>query len=96
VRRHEDLSAGGGPLLGWDEDAPLLGDPDVAAEDRAGRRRAQAHHHGRADVLLRVKARSAEYWTTGPGGRVATLVEFVCAKVTGDRFSSGESERVEM
>lgn len=47
-------------------------------------------------VLLHVEASSAEYWTTGPGGRVATLVELVRAKVTGERFSGGESERVEM
>lgn len=47
-------------------------------------------------VLIRVDATSAEYWTTGPGGRVATLVQLVKAKVSGERFEGGESERVDM
>lgn len=36
-------------------------------------------------VLLRVSAESAEYWEA-PGGRVATLLSFVRAKVTGERL----------
>lgn len=47
-------------------------------------------------VLLRVDATSAEYWTTGPGGRVATMAQFVKSKVTGERFEGGESATVEM
>ena len=46
-------------------------------------------------VLLRVQGESAEYWNT-PGGRVASLISFAKAKVTGDRYSGGENERVEL
>jgi general stress protein 26 len=46
-------------------------------------------------VLIRVDAESAEYWDT-PGGRVASLISFVKAKATGDRYSGGENERVEL
>lgn len=49
-----------------------------------------------AIVLLHVDAASAEYWTTGKGGLLATAVDLVRANVTGERFSGGESERVEM
>ncbi|RMI12675.1 pyridoxamine 5'-phosphate oxidase family protein [Cellulomonas triticagri] len=45
-------------------------------------------------VLLRVHAESAEYWDA-PGGRVATLLSFVKAKVTGDRLD-GTNERVDL
>lgn len=45
--------------------------------------------------LLRVEGDSAEYWDS-PGGRLATLVSFAKAKVTGDRYSGGENGRVEL
>jgi general stress protein 26 len=45
-------------------------------------------------VLLRVHADSAEYWDA-PGGRVATLLSFVKAKVTGERLE-GTNETVEL
>ena len=46
-------------------------------------------------VLLKVAADSAEYWDT-PGGRLATAFSFAKAKVTGERFSGGENERVDL
>ncbi|WP_298460898.1 pyridoxamine 5'-phosphate oxidase family protein [uncultured Cellulomonas sp.] len=46
-------------------------------------------------TLLRIEARSAEYWDT-PGGRVASLLSFVKAKATGERYSGGENERVDL
>ena len=46
-------------------------------------------------VLLRVEATSAEYWDT-PGGRIATVLSFAKAKVTGQRFSGGENETVRL
>ena len=45
-------------------------------------------------VLLRVEGRSAEYWDTP--GRIATVLSFAKAKATGERFSGGENERVEL
>ncbi len=45
-------------------------------------------------VLLKVVADSAEYWDTP--GRIATLISFAKAKVTGQRYEGGENERVEM
>ena len=48
-----------------------------------------------AVVLLRVEGESAEYWDT-PGGRVASLISFAKAKVTGGRYEGGENERVEL
>ena len=45
-------------------------------------------------VLIRVDARSAEYWDTP--GRVATVLSFAKAKVTGERYSGGENERVDL
>jgi general stress protein 26 len=45
-------------------------------------------------VLLRVEGRSAEYWDTP--GRVATVLSFAKAKVTGERYSGGENERVDL
>lgn len=44
--------------------------------------------------LLRVDAESAEYWDT-PGGRVASLISFVKAKVTGEPYSA-ENATTEM
>lgn len=46
-------------------------------------------------TLLRVEATSAEYWDT-PGGNVATLISFVKAKVSGERFEGGENARVDL
>ncbi len=45
-------------------------------------------------VLLRVDAASAEYWDTP--GRVATALSFAKAKLTGQRYSGGENERVDL
>ena len=45
-------------------------------------------------VLLRVEGHSAEYWDTP--GRVATALSFAKAKLTGERYSGGENERVEL
>ncbi len=44
-------------------------------------------------VLLKFSADSAEYWET-PGGRIASALSFVKAKVTGERYEGGENERV--
>ncbi len=46
-------------------------------------------------VLLRVEAASAEYWDS-PGGRLASLVSFAKAKVTGEPYSGGENEIVRL
>jgi general stress protein 26 len=46
-------------------------------------------------VLVEVEGSSAEYWDT-PGGRVATVLSFAKAKVTGQRYSGGENERVDL
>lgn len=44
-------------------------------------------------TLIRVDAHSGEYWDT-PGGRIATVISFVKAKVTGTRYEGGENEQV--
>lgn len=46
-------------------------------------------------VLLRVRAESAEYWDT-PGGRLASLLSFAKARITGQRYDGGENERVDL
>jgi general stress protein 26 len=46
-------------------------------------------------VLLRVDGESAEYWDT-PGGRVATALSLVKAKVTGTPYDGGENETVQL
>ena len=46
-------------------------------------------------VLLKVEADSAEYWDS-PGGRLATLISFAKAKVTGERIDAGENETVDL
>ncbi|MBX9245541.1 pyridoxamine 5'-phosphate oxidase family protein [Actinotalea ferrariae] len=46
-------------------------------------------------ALIRVEADSAEYWDS-PGGRIATLISFVKAKATGERYEGGENERVDL
>jgi len=44
-------------------------------------------------VLIKVNGHSAEYWDT-PGGRIASVISFVKAKVTGERYDGGENEKV--
>ncbi len=44
-------------------------------------------------VLIKVTAETAEYWDT-PGGRVASVLSFANAKLTGRRYDGGENERV--
>lgn len=46
-------------------------------------------------VLLKVEAESAEYWDS-PGGRVATVISLAKAKLTGERYSGGENEKVDL
>lgn len=46
-------------------------------------------------VLIKVNGHSAEYWDT-PGGKVASVLSFVKAKVTGERYSGGENETVQL
>ena len=46
-------------------------------------------------VLLKVEGSSAEYWDT-PGGRVASVLSFAKAKVTGEPYSGGENEKVDL
>ncbi len=46
-------------------------------------------------VLIKVDPHTAEYWDT-PGGRVASLLSFVKAKVTGQRIDAGENEKVDL
>ena len=46
-------------------------------------------------VLIRVAAASAEYWDS-PGGRVASLISFAKAKVTGQAYDGGENETVRL
>ncbi|GAA1953743.1 pyridoxamine 5'-phosphate oxidase family protein [Agromyces allii] len=46
-------------------------------------------------VLIRVTAESGEFWDT-PGGRIATLISFVKAKITGERYDGGENETVSL
>ena len=46
-------------------------------------------------VLIKVEGDSAEYWDT-PGGRIATALSFAKAKVTGEPYSGGDNEKVEL
>ena len=46
-------------------------------------------------VLLRVEGESAEYWDT-PGGRVATAISYVKAKLTGTRATVGDDVEVDL
>lgn len=46
-------------------------------------------------VLVKVSGDSAEYWDT-PGGRGATVLSFAKAKLTGERYSGGENEEVDL
>ena len=46
-------------------------------------------------VLLKVVGDSAEYWDT-PGGRIATVLSLVKAKVTGRPYDGGDNETVQL
>jgi general stress protein 26 len=46
-------------------------------------------------VLLKVEGESAEYWDS-PGGRVATALSLAKAKVTGQPYSGGDNDKVEL
>lgn len=46
-------------------------------------------------VLIKVDPHTAEYWDT-PGGRVASLISLVKAKVTGEPYQGTERERVDL
>lgn len=46
-------------------------------------------------VLIKVDAHSAEYWDT-PGGRVASILSFVKAKVTGDTYDGSENKKLDL
>ncbi|MEJ3405085.1 pyridoxamine 5'-phosphate oxidase family protein [Rathayibacter sp. YIM 133350] len=44
-------------------------------------------------VLIKITAETGEYWDS-PGGRIATVISFLKAKLTGERFEGGENETV--
>ena len=46
-------------------------------------------------VLIKVEGDTAEYWDT-PGGRIASVLSFAKAKVTGKRYEGGENEVVDL
>lgn len=46
-------------------------------------------------VLIAVTGETAEYWDT-PGGRIATAISFVKAKVSGQRYEGGDNETVKL
>ena len=46
-------------------------------------------------VLIKVTGESAEYWDN-PGGRIATAFSLIKAKVTGEPYSGGENEKVDL
>jgi general stress protein 26 len=46
-------------------------------------------------VLLKVEGDSAEYWDS-PGGRLATVLSFAKAKITGERIEGGRNEKVDL
>ena len=46
-------------------------------------------------VLIKVTGHGAEYWDS-PGGRVASILSFAKAKITGDRYEVGENERIDL
>lgn len=46
-------------------------------------------------VLIKINAHGAEYWDT-PGGRIASAISFVKAKVTGKPYDGGENEKVDL
>ena len=46
-------------------------------------------------LLVKVTGQTAEYWDT-PGGKVASVISFVKAKVTGERYDGGDNETVDL
>ena len=44
-------------------------------------------------VLIKVDGHGGEYWDT-PGSKVASLISFAKAKLTGERYDGGENETV--
>lgn len=46
-------------------------------------------------VLLKIHADTAEYWDT-PGGRIASVISFAKAKLTGERYDGGENKVVKL
>ncbi len=46
-------------------------------------------------VLIKVTGHGAEYWDT-PGGRVASILSFAKAKVSGKRYEGAENERIDL
>jgi general stress protein 26 len=46
-------------------------------------------------TLVKFTADGAEYWDT-PGGKVATAIGFVKARVSGEPYSGGENSKVEL
>jgi general stress protein 26 len=46
-------------------------------------------------VLIKVSGHGAEYWDT-PGGRVASILSFAKAKLTGKPYEGAENERVDL
>ncbi len=46
-------------------------------------------------VLIRVDLEGGEYWDT-PGGRVASLLSFAKAKITGKPYDGADNERVDL
>jgi general stress protein 26 len=46
-------------------------------------------------VLIKFSGESAEYWDT-PGGRIASVVSLVKAKVTGETYSGGDNATVDL
>jgi len=46
-------------------------------------------------ALIHFSAESGEYWDT-PGGRIASVLSFAKAKITGDRYQGGNNETVDL
>lgn len=46
-------------------------------------------------VLIKVTGDTAEYWDT-PGGRVSSVLSLAKSKLTGERYSGGENETVDL
>jgi general stress protein 26 len=46
-------------------------------------------------ALLKVSVEGAEYWDT-PGGKVASVISFVKAKVSGQRYDGGDHDTVDL
>ena len=46
-------------------------------------------------VLIKVTGETAEYWD-GPGGRVSSVLSLVKSKLTGERYSGGDNDKVDL